>query len=247
MLCGYKWSLLLCKRQVWIFVVARGLSWLSVNCLICVFCVAHSWARLEVAGSGAVLVSMSHAPYLDPRIDTIISLRQGPKEAHGWVDVGKRRTPFIILWRHSTWHSDNTFEKAEVLWICGSSLSLWISQNFLQTRWLAHPEDRAETQNRETKPPWEGRHTSIACGFSAQLLSDGPACSMLVPLPEQDCHTAGSTYCTCGKVCDSLVGTVCFSPVLVMFLLGCGKNISRGWRDNGSMWLVKHWPQPIIS
>lgn len=59
--------------------------------------------------------------------------------------------------------------------------------------------------------------------------------------------TAGSTYCTCGKVCDSLVGTVCFSPVLVMFLLGCGKSISGGWGDNGNMWLVKNWPQQVIS
>lgn len=186
---------------------------------------------------------LSHLPFLDPWIDAIFSLRQVPKEAHGWVDVGKRRIPFIILWSHSTWHSDNTFEKAEVLWICGSSLYLWISQNFLQTRWLAHPEDRAERQSR----PEKADALLLLVVFSVQLLSDGPACSMLVPLPERDCHTAGSTYCTCGKVCDSLVGTVCFSPVLVMFLLGCGKNISRGWRDNGNMWLVKHWPQPIIS
>lgn len=40
--------------------------------------------------------------------------------------------------------------------------------------------------------------------------------------------TAGSTYDTCGKVCDSLVGAVCFSPVLVMFLLGCGKKHKQG-------------------
>lgn len=40
--------------------------------------------------------------------------------------------------------------------------------------------------------------------------------------------TAGSTYDTCGKVCDSLDGAVCFSPVLVMFLLGCGKKHKQG-------------------
>ena len=97
---------------------------------------------------------------------------------------------------------------------------------FKQDGW--HVPGTEQRRRTETKLPLEGRHTYIACGFSIQLLSDGPACSMLVPLPKQDCHTAGSTYCTCGKVCDSLVGTVCFSPVLVMFLLGCGKNISRG-------------------
>lgn len=99
----------------------------------------------------------------------------------------------------------------------------------------------------ETKPPWGGRHTYAACGCSVQLLFDGLACSPPAPLPKRGCHTAGSTYCTCGKVCGSLVGTVCFSPVLVMFLLGCGKNICRDCRDNGGMWLVKDWPQPIIS
>lgn len=126
--------------------------------------------------------------------------------------------------------------------ICTSEVSETFST---QHGW--HVLGTEQRHRTETKPLWEGRHTPIACGFSIQLLSDGPACSTLVPLPEQDCHTAGSTYCTCGKVCDSLVGTVCFSPVLVMFLLGCGKNISRGWRDNGNMWLVKDWPQPIIS
>lgn len=91
-----------------------------------------------------------------------------------------------------------------------------------------------DTEQRQSRP--ENADTlNVACGFSIQLLSDGLACSPPAPLPKQDCHTAGSTYCTCGKVCGSLVGTVCFSPVLVMFLLGCGKNISRGCRDNAGM------------
>lgn len=39
-------------------------------------------------------------------------------------------------------------------------------------------------QRTEPKPPRAGRHTYIACGFSIQLLSNGPAFSALVPLPK---------------------------------------------------------------
>lgn len=150
--------------------------------------------------------------------------------------------PFIASLQQSALQS-HIFWKRLVFKCCrGFSPYLCNSWDSFWTRWLACTKDRAETE-----PPRAGRHTYIACGFSIQLLSNGLAFSALAPLPKKDCHTAGSTYCTCGKVCDSLVGTVCFSPVLVMFLLGCGKNISRGWRDNGGMWLVKGWPQPIIS
>lgn len=118
--------------------------------------------------------------------------------------------------------------------------------NSVKTRWLASFRDRAETQT-ETKKPLR-RQTDLYCLWF--FSTAGFRCVGLV-LHWFHCQsktvTAGSTYCTCGKVCDSLVGTVCFSPVLVMFLLGCGKRISRGWRDNGNMWLVKDWPQPVIS
>lgn len=120
---------------------------LSDMCVLCGSFLSLS----EVAGSGAVLVSMSHAPYLDPRIDTIISLRQGPKEAHGWVDVRD-----VLLLSSSGGIPLDTvttlLKKLKFFEFVGLSFPLNFP-NFLQTRWLAHPEDRAETQNRETKPP----------------------------------------------------------------------------------------------
>lgn len=154
-----------------------------------------------------------------------------------WV----RGVPFTAFLQHSALQS-TVFWKRYTFKCCGGFLPISVvpetfskqdGWHILRTGW------------RQSGP---SRQTHLyCCGFSMQLPSDGPGFSALVPLPKWDCHTAGSTYCTRGKVCDSLVGTVCFSPVLVMFLLGCGKNISRGWRDNGSMWLVKGWPQPIIS
>lgn len=141
-----------------------------------------------------------------------------------------------------------SFSWNPVSWISRffSPLETSVTLSPVKTRWLACSRDRAETQT-ETKKPLR-RQTDLYCLWF--FSTAGFRCVGLV-LHWFRCQsktvTAGSTYCTCGKVCDSLVGTVCFSPVLVMFLLGCGKSISRGWRDNGNMWLVKDWPRPVIS
>lgn len=165
MLCGYKWSLLLRERVGLNFVVARGLSWLS-ELPEAVFCVAHSWSP---SGSSWIWCSPClyvSRPHLDPRIDTIISLRQGPKEAHGWVDVGKRRT--LSSSGGIPLDTVTTLLKAEVLWICGSSLSSEFPKTFSrQDGWYilrTEQRHRTERQSRLRRQSY----TLSACGFSAR-------------------------------------------------------------------------------
>lgn len=109
-----------------------------------------------------------------------------------------------------------------------SSFKFLKTQSPVKTKMAGKSQGQSRERQTETKKPLR-RQTDLYClrFFSTA----GFRCVGLV-LPWFHCQnrtvTAGSTYCTCGKVCDSLLGTVCFSPVLVVFLLGCGKSISWG-------------------
>ncbi len=62
----------------------------------------------------------------------------------------------------------------------------------------------------------------------------------------------------CGNACVSLSLDVCFAPVLVMLLLGCGKIINMGcrleegvgwswcWVGGGDMWLINSGPLLVL-
>lgn len=104
------------------------------------------------------------------------------------------------------------------------------------------------TESREKKSHWEGSWKHRACGFPLSTatftwsdfltfsLCLSLSCSLFLLFScslSEETVTAGCTYRFCGNACVSLSLDVCFAPVLVVLLLGCGKIINMGCRLGG--------------
>lgn len=133
------------------------------------------------------------------------------------------------------------------------------------------------TGARERKSHWEGSWKHRACGFPLStaaftcvwlsyllsrsqsfLLSFSPVLLFSCSRSQRRLSQLVVLTDFCGNACVSLSLDVCFAPVLVMLLLGCGKIINMGcrleegvgwswcWVGGGDMWLINSGPLLVL-